>query len=146
MAAKKKDGGKYLDFLKVQKMDYEHPIDPDYIDGRNVAFRCRRLTVDEWLQCIDAAQSSDALGVNVQRSGMAVLMLALEAVVERTINEETGEETVTETPVKPMVRDENGNVIEGDFDFDLLPTEIRVELAVAAANQLWSEEDNAGEG
>lgn len=135
----------YLEFLQVQHEYYDYDVPPSLVGGRDIAFRCRRLTLDEWLTCLDLSPGGGVFGLNIMRSGMEVIRLTLESIVSRKIDDATGEEKVTITPAAPLEKDDEGNAIRGDFDLDKTGIELRTFLAKSAVQQLWSEEVNAGE-
>lgn len=138
--------GAYLDFLQVQQNYYDYDIPATMAGGRDIAFRCRRLTLDEWLVCLDLSPGmSTSFVMNPARAGMEVIRLSLESIVERKIDKDSGEEKITYTPAKPMIKDSEDTAISGDFDLDKLGVNLRHYLAKEAAKQLWSEQ-NAGEG
>ena len=140
------DGGAYLDFLQVQQNYYDYEVPATMVGGRDIAFRCRRLTLDEWLVCLDMSPGQGMFEVSNTRSGMEVFRLTLESILETTTDTDSGEEKVTITPAKPMIKDDEGKVRSGEFDLDRLGVNLRHYLSKVAAKQLWSEEENAGEG
>lgn len=124
-----------LDFIKARVDHYDFRVPPVMVDGRDIAFRCRRLTADEWVEGMEEAANPIRLFDRVDRAGLLVLRQTLMAMVEWKIDEETGAEEEVVTPLNLVEKDDEGNVISGDFDID----DLRVELLREVTNQAYQQ-------
>ena len=140
----------YLDFLKSKLTHYDFRLPPKLVDGRDVRFRCRALTMSEYSELsakhfVKLSDDNTAFGSSLIRAGSEIFRLTLEAIVEVTEGAD-GADVEVITPAAPYVYDEAGTVIGGELDYDSLDRTMIGSVIIDVAMEQLHGASNVGEG